>query len=103
MLVSEAQRQDALALCHQADKAAALEAMQSFGSTDFRDDLSAISVPVLVIHGDADGVVPFAGSGQRTHQAIVHSELVVLPGAPHGMNVSHAQQFNEALLSFLRR
>lgn len=103
VLVSEAQRQDALALCHQADKAAALEAMQSFGSTDFRDDLSAISVPVLVIHGDADGVVPFAGSGQRTHQAIVHSELVVLPGAPHGMNVSHAQQFNEALLSFLRR
>ena len=103
VLVTEAQRQDALALAHQADKAAALEAMQSFALTDFRDDLTAVTVPTLVIHGDADGIVPFEGSGQRTHEAVAHSELVVVPGAPHGLNVSHAAAFNEALIAFLRR
>ena len=103
VLVTEAQRQDALALAHQADKTAALEAMQSFALTDFRDDLTAVTVPTLVIHGDADGIVPFEGSGQRTHEAVAHSELVVVPGAPHGLNVSHAAAFNEALIAFLRR
>lgn len=68
---------------------------------DFRDDLPKITVPTLVIHGDGDGVVPFQGSGARTHQAIPHSELVVVKGAPHGLNVSHATDFNTALVSFL--
>lgn len=103
VLVTEAQRQDAFHLCQQADKAAALEAMQSFGVTDFRDDLPRITIPTLVMHGDADGVVPFEGSGQRTHRAVAHSELVVVPGAPHGFNVSHAQEFNRALIKFLSR
>jgi non-heme chloroperoxidase len=47
-------------------------------------------------------VVPFEGSGLRTHQAVAHSTLVTLNGAPHGLNVSHAQAFNDALLSFLK-
>ncbi len=101
--VSEAQRQDAIALCQQADQAAALQCMESFGTTDFRADLPRITVPTLVLHGDSDGVVPFAGSGQRTHQAIPQSELVVLAGAPHGCNVSHAPEFNQALIDFLAR
>jgi non-heme chloroperoxidase len=56
-----------------------------------------------VLHGDADGTVPFEGSGQRTHAAVPGSELVVLDGAPHGCNVSHAREFNAALVSFLAR
>lgn len=103
LLVTEAQRQDAIRLCQQADKTAALEAMQSFGMTDFREDLTRITVPTLVVHGDSDGVVPFEGSGQRTHRAIEHSELVVVPGAPHGFNISHAQEFNRVLIDFLSR
>ena len=101
--VSEAQRQEALALCAQADKNAALQSMAAFGTTDFRDDLNKVSVPSLVIHGDADGVVFYEGSGARTHVAVPSSELVVVPGAPHGFNVSHATEFNEALLAFLAR
>ena len=62
-----------------------------------------MTVPTLVIHGDSDGIVPLEGSGQRTHDAIAQSELVVIPGAPHGLNVSHADQFNEALLAFLAK
>ena len=77
--------------------------MEAFGTTDFRDDLTKITVPTLVIHGDADGIVPFEGSGRRTHEAIAGSELVVVEGAPHGFNVSHAEEFNRALLDFLAR
>jgi pimeloyl-ACP methyl ester carboxylesterase len=59
-------------------------------------------VPTLVIHGDADAIVPIEGSGLRTHRAVPQSQLVRVSGAPHGFNVSHAQEFNIALLSFLR-
>jgi len=101
--VSEAQRQVALALAKQSSKVAALEAMAAFASTDFRDDLTKVSVPALVIHGDSDGTVPFEGSGKRTHEAIPGSELVLIAGAPHGVNVSHADEFNRALLAFLAK
>lgn len=102
VLVSEADRQRAIALCEQADRLAALEAMQAFGIADFRDDLAKITVPTLVLHGDADGIVPFEGSGARTHAAIPDSELVVIEGAPHGCNLTHAGAFNAALLRFLK-
>ncbi len=102
LLVTEAQRTDAIALCQQSAQHAALACMDSFSTTDFRDDLKKVSVPTLVIHGDADGIVPIDGSGQRTHRAVRHSQLVVVKGAPHGLNLSHAQAFNAALLSFLR-
>ena len=101
LLVTEAQRRDAMALCDQAAQHAALACMDSFGTTDFREDLKRVTVPTLVIHGDADAIVPFEGSGQRTHRAIPHSELVMVSGAPHGLNVTHAQAFNSALLKFL--
>ncbi len=101
--VSEQQRQDAIAMCHQSDDKAALACMESFGTTDFRDDLPKVTVPTLVLHGAGDGIVPFEGSGARTHVAIPHSEMVVVPDAPHGSNVSHAAEFNEALLGFLAR
>jgi len=100
--VTESQRGDALALCHQSAPHAALACMDSFGMTDFREDLKMVKVPTLVIHGDADAIVPVDGSGRRTHHAILHSKLVIVKGAPHGLNVSHAQAFNEALQSFLR-
>lgn len=100
--VTQAQRSDAIALCHQSAQAAALACMDAFGTTDFRDDLKKITLPTLVIHGEADAIVPIEGSGQRTHRAVTHSQLVRVSGAPHGMNVSHAQAFNDALLTFLR-
>ena len=99
--VAEAQRQEAMAMCRQSDQAAALGCMKAFATTDFRDDLKNIRVPTLVIHGDSDATVPFEGSGKRTHAAIAGSKLVLLRDAPHGCNVSHAGEFNEALLKFL--
>ena len=103
LVVTEDQRQQALALEAQADHRAELGCLNAFGTTDFREDLKKITVPTLVIHGDSDGVVPLEGSGQRTHAAIPGSELVVVEGGPHGFNVSHAGEFNESLIAFLAK
>lgn len=100
--VTEAQRREAVVLCEQSAQHAALACMESFATTDFREDLKKLTVPVLVIHGRADAVVPFEGSGQRTHRAVRHSQLVTVKGAPHGLNASHAPAFNDALLTFLQ-
>jgi pimeloyl-ACP methyl ester carboxylesterase len=100
--VTEAQRKKALDMCQQAGKAAALECLTAFGSTDFRDDLPKVTVPSLVIHGDGDQTVPFEGSGKRTHEALADSRLHVIAGGPHGINTSHAGEFNEVLITFLR-
>jgi pimeloyl-ACP methyl ester carboxylesterase len=99
--VSEEERQQALAQTREADKKAALACMTSFGTTDFRDDLREVTVPALVLHGDGDATVPFEGSGKRTHEAIPQSQLHVILGGPHGVNVSHAEQFNRVLIDFL--
>ena len=60
-------------------------------------------MPTLVIHGDSDATVPFEGSGRRTHEAIPGSSWSSSQDAPHGFNVSHADEFNRALLDFLAR
>lgn len=78
-----------------------LDCIGAFSYTDFRDDVAKIDVPTLVIHGDSDGIVPFEISGRRSHEAIENSQLVVIEGAPHGFNATHAEQFNRALLDFL--
>jgi non-heme chloroperoxidase len=101
--VDELQRQEALGLCRQADHRAALACMKAFGTTDFRADLPKVDVPTLVMHGDADAVVPFEGSGKLTHQMIAGSELHVIAGAPHGCNTSDADEFNRVLIDFLGR
>jgi pimeloyl-ACP methyl ester carboxylesterase len=103
LAVTEEERQDALRLAHQADKKAALACMAAFARTDFRDDLQRVTVPTLVLHGDSDATVPFDGSGKRTHAAIPHSELHVVAGGPHGVNVSHADEWNRVLIDFLAR
>lgn len=101
--VGDEQRLRAFEIAKQSSKAAALACMAAFATTDFRDDLASVTVPTLVLHGDGDATVPFEGSGARTHAAIPTSELVVLRGAPHGANVSHAAEWNQALLDFLER
>jgi len=69
--------------------------------TDFRNDLGRIDVPTLVIHGDADRIVPLAASGKRTSEFVKASRLVVVKGGPHGLNWTHAEEVNRELLSFL--
>jgi pimeloyl-ACP methyl ester carboxylesterase len=100
--VTEEQRQQALALAAQADLHAAAECIASW-VTDFTGDLAKVSVPTLVVHGDSDAIVPIEVSGRRTHEAVAGSDFVVIEGGPHGLNVSHAAEFNRAVLDFLAR
>ncbi len=79
-----------------------VECVTAFGTTDFRPDMAAFDVPTLVIHGDADQIVPFEVSGQVAHKLIGGSRLEVIPGAPHGFNASHAGEFNRLLLEFMQ-
>ena len=103
LMVSEAQHQKVVALCKQASKDASLACMEAWSTTDFRDDLALVSVPTLVIHGEADTSVPFKDSARRTHDAIPGSEIHVIADSPHGCNLTHAEEFNEVLLKFLAR
>jgi pimeloyl-ACP methyl ester carboxylesterase len=100
--VSQEQRLAALGLAAQADLHALAECIRSW-VTDFSSDLATITVPTLVIHGDGDGIVPLEVSGRRTHEAVGGSELVVVKGGPHGINTSHAQEFNDAVVAFLAK
>ncbi len=103
LMVTEQQRQDALSLCRQSGETAALACIGAFARTDFRGDLQRVTVPTLVIHGDADGTVPFEVSGRRTHETLGSGQLHVVSGGPHGINTSHTEEFNRALLGFLAR
>ena len=70
--------------------------------TDFRDDLPEIDVPILVIQGDADQVLPLDKTGERLPALIKDAHLVVIEGGPHAIPWTHAAQVNTALLDFLR-
>jgi non-heme chloroperoxidase len=99
--VSEQQRIYARDIAAFASAKGTLDCIAAFGRTDFRGDLKKIAIPTLIIHGDSDAIVPFEVSGKRTHEAIKGSQLVVIKGGPHGLNASHAEPFNKALIEFL--
>ncbi|HTS35384.1 MAG TPA: alpha/beta hydrolase [Candidatus Solibacter sp.] len=70
---------------------------------DFRNDVSKIDVPTLVIHGDSDRIVPFSSAGQRTAKLVSGAELVVVKDGPHNVAWTHADEVNSALLTFLAK
>lgn len=80
-----------------------LDCIAALGRTDFRGDLAKITVPTLVIHGDSDAIVPFEVSGKRTHESVAGATLALIEGGPHGLNATHAEEFNRALLDFLAK
>ncbi|MGI0083805.1 MAG: alpha/beta fold hydrolase [Nitrososphaerales archaeon] len=69
--------------------------------TDFRKDLTRIDVPTLVVHGDADRILPISATGMRTPEFVKGSKLVVIKDGPHGLTWTHADQVNRELLDFL--
>jgi non-heme chloroperoxidase len=74
----------------------------AFSQTDFTDDLRKISVPVLVMHGKDDQVVPFDDSGALSVQLVQNGTLKAYDGYPHGMPTTHAATINTDLLAWLR-
>ena len=80
----------------------ALDCVDAWG-TDFRNDLKRVDIPALVIHGDADRIVPFPYSGKRMSDFVKGSKLVVIEGGPHGIAWTHTEIVNRELLSFLEQ
>lgn len=68
---------------------------------DFREDLAKIDVPTLVLHGDADQILPIGATANRMAEHVKGSDLVTIKGAPHGMNWTHADETNAQLIKFL--
>lgn len=102
-LVGAAQRDYALQIAAFASPKAMRDCLAAIARTDFRADLEKMTVPTLFIHGDADVNIPLEVSSRRAHTAVAGSELVVIEGAPHALTLTHAEQFNRALLEFVKR
>lgn len=78
------------------------DCIKAFSETDFTDDLKAIDVPVLVMHGDDDQIVPIADSALLSVKLLKKGELKVYKGFPHGMATTHADVINADLLAFIK-
>jgi len=74
----------------------------AFSQTDFTEDLKKITVPVLVMHGDDDQIVPYADSGPKSAALVQHGTLKTYKGFPHGMPTTEAETINADLLAFLQ-
>jgi len=87
-----------------ASEASPLGTLKSVGAwwTDFRADVAKIDVPTLIIHGDADRIVPIDGSARPLQRAIRDSRLAVIEGAPHGLLWTHPDKVNPLLVDFLK-
>lgn len=70
---------------------------------DFRHDLTRVDVPTLVLHGDADRIVPFNAGGARTAKLVKGARLVVVKDGPHAINWTHADEVNNELVNFLAK
>jgi non-heme chloroperoxidase len=78
------------------------DGIKAFSETDFTEDLRKITVPVLVMHGDDDQIVPYADSAPLSAELLQNGTLKTYPGFPHGMPTTHADVINADLLDFIR-
>jgi non-heme chloroperoxidase len=78
------------------------DCIKAFSETDFTEDLKKIDIPVLVMHGDDDQIVPIAASGLMSAKILKNATLKVYPGFPHGMPATNADQINADLLAFFK-
>ncbi|BBC73904.1 chloroperoxidase [Altererythrobacter sp. B11] len=78
------------------------DCIKAFSETDLTEDLKAIEVPVLVLHGEDDQVVPIAASAHKAIKLLKHGTLITYPGFPHGMHTVEADTINRDILAFIR-
>jgi non-heme chloroperoxidase len=82
---------------------AAYDCIKVFSETDFTEDLKRFDVPTLILHGDADQIVPIKAAALLSSKLIKGATLKVYPGLPHGMCSTHKEQINTDLLGFLKQ
>jgi non-heme chloroperoxidase len=77
------------------------DCIKAFSETDFTEDLQQVDIPVLVLHGEDDQIVPFPLSGAKAVKLLKHGKLISYPGFPHGMPTTEAATINRDLLAFI--
>ena len=100
--VSDEVLEDSCRVAMQASLKATLACAVAFGTTDFRPDLAAFTVPTLIVHGTADKTVPIDATGRAAARGIPHANFIEYDGAPHGLFATHKQRLTDDLLAFLR-
>ena len=99
--VSQAQLNYDWSIASQASPIATIKCAESWANTDFRPELQNVTVPTLIVHGDDDQIVPIKTAGEQAAKGIVNNQYHVISGAPHGLNVTHADELNKILVNFL--
>ncbi len=90
-----------MTLALQASGYSTIKSMLAWSTTDFRDDLRNIRIPLLVIHGKEDETVPISASSEETVKIVPHAQYIVYDDAPHGLYYTHKNKFNEDIINFV--
>ncbi|MGC1513995.1 MAG: alpha/beta hydrolase [Maribacter sp.] len=101
--VSEAQLDYDFTIASFASPRATIQTALAWMHTDFRPELKNVDVPTLIVHGDADATVPLKTSAQQAAKGIKDNTFEIIKGAPHGLNITHADELNKLLISFLKK
>ena len=100
--VSDATLQWNQNLCLMSSHKATIDCVRAFSQTDFRNDLSMIGVPTLIIHGDSDKTVPIEVSGNRTSAMLPNAKYLIYEDAPHGLFITEKDRLNMDLIDFIK-
>ncbi|MEO6287770.1 MAG: alpha/beta hydrolase [Dyadobacter sp.] len=90
-------------LALQASGRATTQCIRSFSATDFRNELSYLDIPILIIHGESDKTVPIEVSSDRTSEMLPGAEYIIYESAPHGLFITHKERLNENLIQFINQ
>lgn len=78
------------------------DCIKAFSETDFTEDLKNVDVPVLILHGEDDQIVPFELTAVKAAKLVKNGKLITYPGFPHGMPTTEAATINRDLLAFIK-
>lgn len=101
--VSQKQLDYDWSIASQASPIATIKCAESWANTDFREELKNVTVPTLIVHGDADKIVPIKTAGEQAAKGIANNEYYIVSDGPHGLNVTHADELNRVLVNFLKK
>lgn len=99
--VSPAQLDYDWSIAAHASPRATIQAAKSWAETDFRKELKNVDVPTLIVHGDADNIVPIKTSAEQAAKGIEKNSYKIIRNGPHGLHLTHPNELNRLLLEFL--
>lgn len=100
--VSEQQLHYDWSIASHASPLATIKTAESWAGTDFRPEMKNVTVKTLIVHGDADQIVPISTAGKQAADGIADNIFKIIKDAPHGLNVTHADELNKILVDFLK-